>query len=179
MQITFKGKTYNTPAQLSDITLGQYIDWYKILNQSASEHMRAIETLSFFTGISIHDVEGINVQQVYNVYHLINTVLYQEELSLTPQSNFEWDGMEWQCSSIGNGKEMTRYEFHEAKTAAISLIQVFKGNWNALPSVISNFIKTDGMEVDSEYVKFMGMDRVFAVLKYLQQNLDAFLSKNA
>lgn len=125
MQLTINDNIVIIPSTLSELTLGQRIDFQNLYGQELSEMAQsisempdgmekeleemqfrlesALRSLSFFAGSGFQEEEfGVeslrnsqNIDELLNIYFACSSLLLADEESMVPQTTFVWNDEVW------------------------------------------------------------------------------------
>lgn len=168
MQFIFKDNTYNVPTSLSEITLGQRIDFQQqygediakreaLINAIEDEIERDLEradhymyifcvSFSFFSGIDLHMVKQVNIYQIIEFFLPCFQELFEQQEEIILQSNYYFKDEVWELSepALSYHSTMTFGEFVTAKQIIKSLYDLGKDNWTALQYLCAIFLRKEG-----------------------------------
>lgn len=196
MTFNYKGKEYKYPNTLTDITLGQRIQFDELyghalkkqddgIDEVAQTMLFAVQSFSFFTGIPLDEVkENIDLGQVMNVYNVSLTMLLGEESEIQLRDVYEFNGEEWHIASpsLTPDSKMTFNEFVTSKEIVRQMEQLGKGRWHSLPYLCAIYLRKKDEPFDEsklperlELMKNLPLDIALAVGFFLTDSMNIFL----
>lgn len=181
MKFKFKDIVYSFPTSLSDITLGQRIDFNnqygrEIYEQRSqlmemetetpededskdtliTEHYldSACKTFSFFSGIPLEDVYKIPINQIVNVYENCMKGLLEQQEDIDLQLEFTWNDQLW---LLGNAElnyesDINFNQFLTSKQIVKALFDLGQGQWEVLPKLCAIFLRRPDEEFDESWI---------------------------
>jgi hypothetical protein len=204
MKFQFQNKEYNFPASLSDISLGQRIDFNDLYGKEMMEKQNTIDStdevyllenhlemacksFSFFSGIALDEVFKIPMNQVLNVFeNCLKSLLEQQgEMELTVE--FFWNDAIWiiEQPKLNYQSEMTFNEFLTSKQIVKSMVDLGNGQWEVLPYLCAIFLKKENEAFDEawlsedneriELMKSLPLDIALQVGFFLSSSMNLFL----
>ncbi len=176
MQFIFKDNTYTIPTSLSEITLGQRINFQEQYGEEIAKRealINAIEdkierdleradhymyifciSFSFFSGIDIHTVkEEVNIYQIIELFLPCFQGLFEQQEQITLQSTYYFKDEVWELASpeLNYKSAITFGEFVTAKQIIKSLYDLSKDNWTALQYLCAIFLRKKSEAFDESF----------------------------
>lgn len=204
MKFNFQNKEYNFPASLSDISLGQRIEFNNLYGKEMMEKQNTIDStdevalvenhlemacksFSFFSGIALDEVFKIPMNQVLNVFEncLKSLLEQQEEMELAVE--LFWNDAIWVLvqPELNYQSEMTFNEFLTSKQIVKSMVDMGNGQWEVLPYLCAIFLKKENEAFDEswlaqgneriELMKSLPLDIALQVGFFLRSSMNLFL----
>lgn len=177
MRITINSKEVIFPSSLSEITLGQRIDFHnqhgKLLDQMLDSIMkmddeifkevelamwhteRMYRTFAFFAGVTVEAIkESEFIDQVARIYHSCLSVLMDEEKEIQLQREFVWKDQQWELAppELKQGDRMKFGEFVDAKQIIQDMVQLGRGKWEYLIRLCAIYLRKKGEPYSEEFV---------------------------
>lgn len=166
MQISINDKTINFPSSLSDITLGQRIEFHNehvtkldailkevlempdgFLKDLALQDYHdefAMHFIAYFSGCSIDAIkEFAAADLVLTLYHTVYADILDEEANVELQSEFLWNDEVWHLQSphLNQHHPMTFGELIDAKQVLKDLVDDNGSRWDLLLKVCCMFLR--------------------------------------
>lgn len=177
MRIQINGQVKTLPSSLSQMTLGQRIDFHnqygrdleertKKLAAIKDEALREIEAsqisidsmfaaVSFFTGIGrevLEESEYLNT--IAGLYYSSLAVLFedQDDLTLKPEYVFQDEIWKIQEPELRNGSAMTFGEFIDSKQIVKDLMDLGSGKWEALQHLCAIYLRRPDEAYEESFI---------------------------
>jgi hypothetical protein len=182
--------SYDIPTTLSEITLGQFLDFYtkygsdldqqlkKILERtyeddfdrqidlSHHEDQEALGWFSFWTGQDLFSISEADASPLIVLYRSIKILLMaSEEASYDLPAEIEWNGDLWQISDfkVTPKSQFTFNELLTSKEVVRQTKSLGRGKWHALPYLACVFFRKIGEKYSEEFV-MEGSERMALIL---------------
>lgn len=183
MNFTINGQEYRYPTTLSEITLGQRVEYQRTYGNDLEARAKeiedmpdtpekeyaieeyyvdvAIKSFSFFTGMSLEECGQVRLQDILNVYQVTLEGLLSQQQELSYIGSFEIAGEIWKLAPIAITpvSEITYDEFLHAKEYDRLLRKLEQGSWEVLPYLCCIFLRKEGEPFTEELVSD-GSDRM-------------------
>ncbi len=178
MKFEFKGKAYTLPSHLSEITLGQRVEFYRIHGKEIESLSKKVEDIedgfekegelwmlelelamrefSHYTGIPIDQVkEEIDFESMWAIYTTDMALLRKQEAEIELQDSYEWNGDTWVIESpeIEADAKMSLNEFLHAKEIVRQMSKLGNGKWESLPYLCAIYLRKEGEPFTEQLVK--------------------------
>lgn len=177
MRITINDKQVIIPSSLSEITLGQRIDFHNQYGRELDDMLASIQkmeddiekelelsqfaiekmfrTVAFFSGFSVEALkESVFIEAISNIYYSALAVLFEEEENLEFKKDFIWNGEEWELGPIElkHGSDKTFGEFIDSKQLVQDMADLGRGKWESMLSLAAIFFRKKGEEYREEFL---------------------------
>lgn len=166
MKIQINGQIVNFPSSLSEITLGQKIEFEKehraaldeIIHGIAKQkdpdlqeveafnyrHEKMIREFSFFTGMPVkvlRETENEILDSIANIYYSCLATITDDEqdIELNPQTEFVFNGEFWVLLPLDDDKSFKA--FHTVKKLTKLMVDLSNGDWSALLPICATYIR--------------------------------------
>jgi len=165
------------PSSLSEITLGQRIDFHnqygKELDEMLSSIMemeegpdreleiaqfhfeRMFMTFGFFAGVEPEALkESKFIDDIANIYYSSLQVLFEDENNLDPQRLFNWKGEVWEIAppSLSQSTKMKFGEVIDSKQIIQDMVDLGAGKWEMMLKLSAIFLRKQGEAYRKEFV---------------------------
>jgi len=189
LRIVINDKEIIFPSSLSEITLGQRINFQKqygdLLDKMLEScqkmedpELREIElvmfqmekmyaTFAFFAGCTLEAIkESEFVGRVAQIYSASLHLLFEEEENMELQSEFLWRGEEWELAAptLSNGSNMSFGELIQSKQLMQDMVALGRNRWDALQSLAAIYFRKKG-EAYSDKLVEEGSERLALMLE--------------
>lgn len=177
MRVVINGSEVIIPSSLSEITLGQRIDFHnehgreldemltsilamedgpmKELEMGQFHFERMFRTFGFFSGIDPEVLKDSEfVDKIAGIYHSSVAVLFEEEDNLEPQRLFNWKGELWELSApeLSQSSKMKFGEIIDSKQIVQDMIELGNGHWEMMQRLSAVFFRRQGEAYQKEFV---------------------------
>lgn len=166
MQVVINGNQVTIPSSLSEITLGQKIEFQRKYGNIHDEKLKSIleikdefekeleltqfqveqmfDTFAFFAGVEPQALrESEFVDAVANIYYSCLSELNIEQNIVEPLREFVWKGEMWylDAPSLKHGDKMTFGEVIDSKQVIQNMIGFGANKWECLVPLASIFLR--------------------------------------
>jgi hypothetical protein len=177
MQVIINDKPITFPSSLSDVTLGQRIDFHKehgnllekmlesigkIEDQDLKEiellgfqFERMFRTFAFFAGTSVEAIkESEFIDQVAQIYNTSLAMIFNEEAGMEQKNEFEFKGTTWYLhpAELKPGDKMKFGEVIEAKQIVKDMLDLGHGRWEAALRLCAIYLRKKDEEFSEEFL---------------------------
>lgn len=184
MRITINDKEVNIPSSLSEITLGQRIDFNNQYGQELDEMARSVldmpdgmdkdmevaqfafekmfRTFAFFANTTPEALkESEFVDDIARIYYATLAVVMQDEAEVELKTSFVWDSEEWELHppTLKHGSRMKFGEFIDSKQLIKDMIELGNGKWEYMLPICAIYLRKKGEEYREEFL-FEGSERM-------------------
>jgi hypothetical protein len=181
MQIEINDTIIDFPASLSEITLGQRIEFHKVYGTELEEKLKSIQEMpegilqdlalqeyhdetamsffAFFSGCSIDTVkQDAPADIVLSIYYAVFANMVADETTITLQKEYEWRGEKWELQSpiLSNQHVMKFGEFIDAKQILKDLVTDNGSRWDFLLKACCIFLRKPDEEYDISFIESGG-----------------------
>lgn len=214
MDFKFKGKKYSLPVTLNQVTVRQKIEFdrlyrdkinemysntFKVDENGELEEMDEIEAsifkvsvatmnISFFTGISLEEVEKeMSVDDVMNLYYSCIHQLYEEQEHIELQESYLFKDKLWQIEPpyLNNESKTTFNQLVTSKQVIKQMQELSAGKYEAIPYLAAIYLKQENEEFKEEWLNTgserlelmydLPMDIANAIAFFLQNSMGSYL----
>lgn len=207
MLIEINGEKINVPSDLSNISLGKFIEWYETYGRNLDDKLgdiyekkyddelqqafaiedhlfeEAIAWYSFFTGFDFSTIKELPIApQLLNQYCILRELLNQSENETQAgMVEVDWNGEEWAIQDwrVDAKSTMSFNEIITSKETIRQISQIGLGKWDALIYLSAIFFRKKGEPFTDELI-FEDGERI-ELMKSLPMNyamMVAFFLKN-
>jgi len=184
MRVKINDKEVIIPSSLSEITIGQRIEFHNqygrqldemldSIQQMKDEYFKELEliqwhaekmyrTFAFFAGTSPEALKASKfIDEISNIYYSCLHVLMDEEQKMELQHEFIWKDQEWQISppEVKRGDKMTFGELIDAKQIIQNMVQLGRGKWEYMVRLCAIYLRKKGEQYDESFL-FDDSDRL-------------------
>lgn len=184
MRVVVNGIEKTLPTSLSEMTLGQRIDFYEQHGRELDEMADSIanmpdstekeleiahlqmekmfRTFAFFTGTNAEQIKQSEfVDKVANIYYASLSTLLEDEEEIEPQQSFIWKGEHWELHEpeLKHGSTMTFGEIIDAKQMVQNMADLGRGKWESLQKLCAVFLRKKGEPYHESFL-YDGSDRL-------------------
>ena len=177
MRVVINDKEVVIPSSLSEITLGQRIDFHnqygKELDQMLTSIMemeegperelevaqyhfeRMFMTFGFFAGVEPEALkESKFIDDIANIYYSSLQVLFEDENNLDPQRLFNWKGEVWEIAPplLSQSSKMKFGEIIDSKQIVQDLIELGAGKWEMMQKLAAIFLRKQDEPYRKEFM---------------------------
>ena len=177
MRVVINNNEVVIPSSLSEITLGQRIDFHnqygKELDEMLSSIMemeegpdreleiaqfhfeRMFMTFGFFAGVEPDALkESKFIDDVASIYYSSLQVLFEDENNLDPQRLFNWKGEVWEIAppSLSQSTKMKFGEVIDSKQIIQDMVDLGAGKWEMMLKLSAIFLRKQGEAYRKEFV---------------------------
>lgn len=183
MRVYINNKEVVIPSSLSEITLGQRIEFHQQYGKELDETLHAIlkmepgvhreieemefsidkmyKTFAFFAGCTLEAVkEEKFVEDITNIYYSCLAVLFDDEKKLEYQPSFFWNDEEWEIGApeLTNGDKRTFGQFIDAKQIVKDMADLGASKWETMLPLCAIYLRKKGEKYKEEFA-WEGSDR--------------------
>jgi hypothetical protein len=184
MKILVNDIEVDFPSSLSQITLGQRIDFHQqhgLELDKMAESIRVMEdgplkeleilgfsfekmfrTFSFFANVSVDAIkESKFIEDIAQVYYSCLAVLIEDEQDLEAMTEFEFKGELWELQSpeVWNGSKHKFGEFVDAKQIVKDMVELGNGKWEYMLPLCAIYLRKKGEDYKEEFL-YPGSERL-------------------
>lgn len=184
MNITINGEIINFPTSLSDITLGQRIDFHneceqpllgtlkeisemedgilkELLMQDFHDEL-AMRFVAFFSGCTTEAVRETDAAVVLSLYNTVFLNFQEEESNIELQSEYMIDGELWQIQSpvLHSSHPMKFAELLDSKQILKDMVEDNGSRWDLLLKLSCIFLRKVGEPYTSELLEEERTDKM-------------------
>lgn len=184
MRVRINGQEAVIPTSLSEITLGQRIDFHeqhgselnematsiiemedgyeKDLEKTEFQIEKMFRTFAFFAGTTVEALkESQFIDDIARIYHSSLAILFDDEQNIELQQEYIWKGETWELHppKLAHGSKMKVGEFIDAKQMIKNMIDVGKGKWEYMLPLCAIYLRKKGEPYQKEFI-FDGSDRM-------------------
>lgn len=184
MRITVNDIEVIIPSSLSEMTLGQRIDFQiehgneldemvKSIMAIKDEQEKELETIefffekmfrtfAFFAGTTVEAVkESSFIDEISSIYHSSMAVLFEEEQSLEVQRFHYFKNEQWELQppQLKNGDRMSFGEFIDSKQLVKDMVELGKGKWEYLLPLCAVYLRKKDELYDESFL-YEGSERL-------------------
>jgi hypothetical protein len=177
MRILLNDKEVVIPSSLTEITLGQRIDFYNQYGKELEEMATSIiampddvdkeleiaefqmekmfRTFAFFAGSTPEALkESQFIDDIATIYYSSLAVLLDEEQKVELKSTYTWNGEEWHLHApeLKNGSRMSFGEFIDAKQMIKDMSDMGNGRWEAMLRLCAIYIRKKGEKYEESFL---------------------------
>lgn len=177
MRVVINDKEVVIPSSLSEITLGQRIDFHnqygKDLDEMLSSIMemedgpekelevtqfhfeRMFMTFGFFAGVEPEVLKDSRfVEDIANIYYSSLYVLFEDEDNIEPQRLFTWKNEVWEIAppSLSQSTKMKFGEVIDSKQIIQDMVDLGAGKWEMMLKLSAIFLRKQGEAYRKEFV---------------------------
>ncbi|SHK93088.1 hypothetical protein SAMN05444266_101625 [Chitinophaga jiangningensis] len=178
MRILINDMEVVIPSSLSEITLGQRIDFHNQFGKAFDAHLdsimamedgvprdieimdlnlqKAYAAFSFFSEIDIDVLrQSAFTDEILQIYHSSLAQLFQHEQEIVLQDTYYFNGEKWQLSTpeLHPGHRMRFGEFIDAKQIALDLYDFGQGKWDVMLRLCAIYLRREGEEYAAEFTR--------------------------
>lgn len=196
MRLLLNDNWVTIPSDLSEITLGQRIDFqlehgnllhemYKSIIEMEDELEKELElgqwhfekiyrTMAFFLNATLEAVkESEHIEKIFGLYTTSMDLVFQQEQEEYdyPQLEFIWNDEEWviEAPELKNGHKMMFGEFIDAKQIVQDMVGLSKSKWECMLPLCAIFLRRRGEAYQESFVH-EGSERL-ALMRELPLNI--------
>jgi hypothetical protein len=173
----------NFPTSLSEITLGQRVQYYNQYGKELDEMLTAIlqikdeeerelelvqlqlekmfTNVAFFAGTTPDALkESDFLDAVANIYYSCTKILMEDEASLELKTEYVWNSEVWEIHppELKHGSPMKFGEFIDAKQIIKDMMDLGKGRWESLVSLCAIYLRRKDEPYKEEFM-YEGSER--------------------
>lgn len=177
MKIILNGKQVTIPSSLSEITIGQRIDFHNQHGQLLDQMLESIlkmedeifrdlellqwqnekmyRTFAFFAGTTPEALkESKFIDEIATIYNSSLAVLLEDEQNLELQREFVWKGEQWVIAhpELKQGHTMTFGELIDAKQTIQDIVQLGRGKWEYMVRLCAIYLRKKGEPYSEEFL---------------------------
>lgn len=164
MKFKFKNKEYQFPTSLSQITLGNRVEFNSLYGVEINQRLKELENMdaddadlerveiyldsayksfSFFSGIPLDEAKNIPTNQVLNVYENCMKGLLEQQEDIDLMQQILWNDEFWHLESpeLNYNSDINFNQFITSKQIVKSMSDLGKGYWDSLPMLCAVFLK--------------------------------------
>lgn len=179
VEIRIDNTPYQIPADLSEITLGRFLQYWDQYGRSLDADLANIQTreyedefdreadlstledeeamswYSFWTGIDREVLKAADASPLIVLYRSIRQLLTQsEDQAYDFPTDIEWNGQVWEIADfkVTPGSAFTFNELLTSKEVIRQIRAIGKGRWDALPYLCAVFFRLKGEAFRDELI---------------------------
>ena len=177
MRLTINDKEVIIPSSLSEITLGQRINFHnqygKLLDQMLDsvlkmedeffkelellqwQEEKMFQTVAFFAGCTPEALKTSKfIDEIHRIYLSSLAVLMEEEQTMQPKQEFVWKGETWTLAQpeLKQSDKMTFGEFIDAKQIVKDMIELGRGKWEYMVRLCAIYLRKKDEPYDESFV---------------------------
>jgi hypothetical protein len=171
MIIFINNTEHNVPSDLSQVTLGRFIQYYQEYGKDLDEQLNeiteeldydlhidkeALSWYSFFTGYNFFESKDIDLTDMLLQYRVLRSLLKESENACKEfPVQIEWNKEQWQIQDfkITPGSTMSFGEIITGKEVVRQINKMGQGKWDALPYLCAVYLRKKGEKFTDELVE--------------------------
>ncbi|MGE9312875.1 hypothetical protein ACLOAU_14600 [Niabella sp. CJ426] len=177
MRVIINDKEIILPTSLSEITLGQRIDFHNKYGKELDEMLTSIidmedgpekemetvqmhfermfRTFAFFADVDPESLkESKFIDEIANIYYSSLSVLFEEENKLEPQRLFNWNNEVWELAppNLNQSSKVKFGEIIDSKQIVQDMIELGNGRWEMMQKLAAIFFRKQDEPYKKEFV---------------------------
>lgn len=203
MLININGTEHNVPSDVSQISLGKFVEWYDTHGRTLDEELTAIietsdepdidlslhidkEALSwysFFTGFDFFKCEDIELTDILLQYRILRDLIKESENeSREFPASIDWNEEKWaiQDYRVVPGSLMSFNEVITGKEVIRQISKIGKGKWEALAYLCCIYLRkenelySDDLLERVELMNTLPLNHALSVAFFLSSSISIF-----
>ena len=184
MRVVLNDKEFIFPSSLSEITIGQRINFYnehgqlldKMLTSILAmedeifrelelvefQYEKMIRTFAFFANTTPEAIKASHfVDDIARIYHSCLAVLVEEEQAMEPQQEFIWNKEEWELAPpvLNQASQMKFEELIDSKQMIKDMVEAGRGKWEYMVKLCAVYFRKKGERYKEEFL-YEDSDRI-------------------